>query len=113
MLFYFIVKGWLSREERRGYHVGQFWYLISKNWWNIWSQYTHNFPAPPCVYCKNTPSTVNQKNPVLATSSVDEAVVCDESFNSSSTESMGDLLTTADSSSLGLYLLGLFIIICC
>lgn len=33
--------------------------------------------------------------------SLDEAVVCDESFTSNSTESMGDLLYAADSSSLG------------
>lgn len=33
---------------------------------------------------------------------IDEAMVCDESFTSNSTESMGDLLAAADSSSLGL-----------
>lgn len=37
----------------------------------------------------------------LGRNSLDEAVVCDESFTSNSTESMGDLLFTGDSSSLG------------
>lgn len=32
---------------------------------------------------------------------LDEAMICDESFTSNSSESMGDLLATADSSSLG------------
>lgn len=34
-----IIRGWLDREERRGYNVGQFWYLISMDWWNSWSEY--------------------------------------------------------------------------
>lgn len=32
--------GWLEREERRGYLVGQFWYLISADWWQQWLNYT-------------------------------------------------------------------------
>lgn len=34
-----IVKGWLDREGRRGLQVGQFWYMISMEWWNSWLDY--------------------------------------------------------------------------
>jgi ubiquitin carboxyl-terminal hydrolase 6/32 len=34
-----IVRGWLEREERRGYRVGQFWYLIAMDWWRSWTDY--------------------------------------------------------------------------
>ncbi|XP_054279647.1 ubiquitin carboxyl-terminal hydrolase 32-like [Macrosteles quadrilineatus] len=34
-----IVRGWLEREERRGYSVGQFWYLIAMDWWVSWLEY--------------------------------------------------------------------------
>lgn len=90
-----IVKGWLSREVRRGYKIGQFWYLISSDWWQNWLQYTQNTSNVQCTYCKSTPTYLNNR--------VDEAVICDESFTSNSIESMGDLLGTGggDSSSLG------------
>ena len=86
-----IVKGWLSREVRRGYKVGQFWYLVSADWWQQWLQFTQSCANSPCNYCKNS------TRPNL----VDEAMICDESFTSNSTESMGDLLGAGDSSSLG------------
>jgi ubiquitin carboxyl-terminal hydrolase 6/32 len=35
-----IVRGWLEREERRGYRVGQFWYLVSIGWWRTWQDHT-------------------------------------------------------------------------
>lgn len=41
-----IVRGWLEREERRGFSVGQFWYLISIDWWNLWLEYI-GFPKSP------------------------------------------------------------------
>lgn len=34
-----IVRGWLQREERRGYLVGQFWCLIAIEWWHSWEKY--------------------------------------------------------------------------
>ncbi|XP_035896794.1 ubiquitin carboxyl-terminal hydrolase 32 isoform X2 [Anopheles stephensi] len=110
-----IVRGWLSREVRRGYKVGQFWYLISSDWWQHWSQYTQlSSPSSSCVHCKTTGTSYasnrvsasaaggmpNGGN-VTSTGTVDEAMICDESFTSNSTESMGDLLGTGDSSSLG------------
>lgn len=88
-----IVKGWLNREVRRGYKVGQFWYLISSDWWQNWLQYTQSSPNIQCSYCKLTPNYINNR--------IDEAMICDESFTSNSIESMGDLLGTGDSSSLG------------
>ncbi|XP_055844484.1 ubiquitin carboxyl-terminal hydrolase 32 isoform X2 [Episyrphus balteatus] len=96
---YDIVKGWLTREEKRGYCVGQFWYLISKEWWVSWVQYTQNFSTTPCYYCKK--SMANGINHKGGLSGVDEAMVCDESFNSHSSESVGEIVTTADSTSLG------------
>ncbi|EDV97503.1 ubiquitin carboxyl-terminal hydrolase 32 isoform X2 [Drosophila grimshawi] len=71
-----IVRGWLQREERRPHRVGQFWYLISRDWWLNWMQYTQH-TAHTCDYCKRTASQ---------RSAVDEALVCDESFNTHSLE---------------------------
>nr|XP_029727906.1 ubiquitin carboxyl-terminal hydrolase 32 isoform X3 [Aedes albopictus] len=97
-----IVKGWLAREVRRGYKVGQFWYLISSDWWHHWSLYTQPATNSSCVHCKIASSyAISRNNAVGAVPGVDEAMICDESFTSNSTESMGDLLNTGDSSSLG------------
>ncbi|XP_040155905.1 ubiquitin carboxyl-terminal hydrolase 32 isoform X2 [Anopheles arabiensis] len=112
-----IVRGWLSREVRRGYKVGQFWYLISSDWWQHWSQYTHlSSPSSSCVHCKTTGTSYANNRAIAGAGgvpslmpnggtsnggAVDEAMICDESFTSNSTESMGDLLGTGDSSSLG------------
>lgn len=53
-LEFHIVKGWISRELRRGYEVGQFWYLISSEWWQNWLSYTQsNSQVSPCTYCKS------------------------------------------------------------
>ncbi|XP_055716010.1 ubiquitin carboxyl-terminal hydrolase 32-like [Phlebotomus papatasi] len=93
---YDIVKGWLSREVKRGYKIGQFWYLISSEWWQNWLQYTQNVPPSSCAHCK-----VSRNGSGVPGAGFDEAVVCDESFTSNSTESMGDLLTAGDSTSLG------------
>ena len=96
-----IVRGWLSREVRRGYEVGQFWYLISSDWWQNWLQYTQSSPnLSPCSQCK---SVTNYRCLSLTNGpeSVDEAMVCDEIFTSNATESMGDYLGAGDSSSLG------------
>lgn len=94
----FLVKGWLTRETKRGYSIGQFWYLIASDWYQNWQQYTQTVTtSSPCHFCKSMSNnyTTNQRN------AIDEAMVCDESFTSNSTESMGDLLAAADSSSLG------------
>lgn len=91
-----IVKGWLSREVRRGYKIGQFWYLISTDWWQNWLSYTQHQSNTTCTHCKSI-----QNYTIRNVNGVDEAMICDESFNSNSTESMGDLLGTGDSSSLG------------
>lgn len=96
---YVIVKGWLARETSRGYRIGQFWYLISSEWYNNWLQYTQSSGSAGCSFCKSSTNSNHQRQ----ISGVDEAVVCDESFTSNSTESMGDLLgAVADSSSLGM-----------
>lgn len=96
--------GWLEREEKRGFHVGQFWYLISIDWWQQWLNYT---TSPKTNFdhcnCRHTPESRMQ---------VEEGIVCDESllsnttdyttsnisneFNSNSMESMGDLLSKGD-----------------
>ncbi|XP_037024901.1 ubiquitin carboxyl-terminal hydrolase 32 isoform X4 [Bradysia coprophila] len=94
-LEYDIVKGWLARESSRGYKIGQFWYLISSEWYQQWQHYTQNVSSTPCAFCKS--AYTNQRSMI----GTDYGVVCDESFTSNSTESTGDLLATADSSSLG------------
>lgn len=98
-----IVKGWLARDVRRGYKVGQFWYLVSADWWQNWQQYTQSMSSSPCTFCKMASNYSVSRHPSTnnAAASLDEAVVCDESFTSNSTESMGDLLYAGDSSSLG------------
>lgn len=89
------MKGWLQREEKRGYRVGQFWYLISKVWWNNWMQYTSDYPSTPCPCCKKTARQVS------TSSTIEEAIVCDESYISTESSGMGDFQTTPDTSSLG------------
>ncbi|KAL0867476.1 hypothetical protein ABMA27_008262 [Loxostege sticticalis] len=81
-----IVLGWLRREVQRGYSVGQFWYLVGAEWWGAWLAYTGG-GADGC--CRAAPRQL------------DEAIVCDESFTSNSTESMGSLLWRAETASLG------------
>ncbi|KAJ8972102.1 hypothetical protein NQ314_000328 [Rhamnusium bicolor] len=101
---YEIVMGWLEREERRGYHVGQFWYLVSSDWWQQWLNYT-SAPRSNLDFCncRNEPRMP-----------IEEGIVCDESlisnttdytstsneFNSNSMESMGDVLSRGDSCSI-------------
>ncbi|CRK98075.1 CLUMA_CG011444, isoform A [Clunio marinus] len=88
-----IVKGWLARETRRGYEVGQFWYLVSSEWWQNWLVYTHNNNhVTPCTYCKSL-TTRSSEN-------ADEAIY-DECCASSTVESNGNITETGDSSSLG------------
>lgn len=96
----YTVKGWLEREVSRGYKIGQFWYLISSDWWQNWQHYTQSIQSVPCTFCKTASNYTINRN-ITSGNSVDEAVICDESFTSNSTESMGDLLCAADSSSLG------------
>jgi len=89
-----IVKGWLSREVKRGYEVGQFWYLVSSDWWQNWLLYTQsNNQTSPCSSCKSTSINRSIENS-------DEAMICDE-FSSTITESIGNFTETGDSSSLG------------
>lgn len=102
--FLFLVRGWLDREEKRKYRVGQFWYLISRDWWITWLHYVSN-STTMCEYCKraSTQSTQRQSN---SNCGIDEALVCDESFNSNSLESVGvDVAISSDNCSMGNYLL--------
>ncbi|XP_041972370.1 ubiquitin carboxyl-terminal hydrolase 32 isoform X2 [Aricia agestis] len=72
-----IVLGWMRREAARGQSVGQFWYLVSADWWASWLQYA----AAPLACCR--------------------ARTDDDSLTTNSTESMGSLLWRADTASLG------------
>ncbi|XP_031330548.1 ubiquitin carboxyl-terminal hydrolase 32-like isoform X2 [Photinus pyralis] len=102
---YEIVMGWLTREELRGYRVGQFWYLISTEWWQSWISYT---TASRTSY-DQCACRLEQRLPI------EEGIVCDESFTSNSTDyisshsneftsnstdSMGDLLSKGDTCSI-------------
>ncbi|KAK7789457.1 hypothetical protein R5R35_012652 [Gryllus longicercus] len=40
-----VVRGWLEREQRRGYRVGQFWYLVAVDWWRAWQDYVNYVPG--------------------------------------------------------------------
>lgn len=98
-LLTFPVRGWLDREEKRKYRVGQFWYLISRDWWITWLQYVNNNNVI-CEYCKHT--GVNQQRQSNSNCGIDEALVCDESFNTNSLDSVGvDVCITSDSCSMG------------
>lgn len=39
-----IVRDWLDREERRGFYIGQVWYLVSMEWWKTWHDYINYKP---------------------------------------------------------------------
>ncbi|XP_038217360.1 ubiquitin carboxyl-terminal hydrolase 32-like [Zerene cesonia] len=78
-----IVLGWLRRETCRGLAVGQFWYLVSAEWWGAWLLHA---AGAPHACCRNTRN-------------IDDAIVCDDSFTTNSTESMGSLMWRAETSS--------------
>lgn len=46
-----IVRGWMQREQKRGYKVGQFWYLVAADWWQNWLQYTQS-GRKSCTFCR-------------------------------------------------------------
>ncbi|XP_060533981.1 ubiquitin carboxyl-terminal hydrolase 32 isoform X2 [Cylas formicarius] len=101
---YEIVMGWLEREERRGFHVGQFWYLVSSEWWQHWVNYT-TAPRTSVDHCQCRAD---------GRGTVEEGIICDESLisnttdyastnndcNSNSMESMGELFSRLDSCSI-------------
>lgn len=89
------VRGWLKREEKRQYRVGQFWYLISRDWWLTWMNYTQSVSTPPCEFCRKTHSQRNSNS-----GGIDEALVCDESFNSSSIDSANEAVHATSATSI-------------
>ncbi|XP_027228164.1 ubiquitin carboxyl-terminal hydrolase 32 isoform X2 [Penaeus vannamei] len=36
-----IVLGWLRRAECKSLTIGQFWYIINMEWWNLWLEYVN------------------------------------------------------------------------
>ncbi|RVE51242.1 hypothetical protein evm_004046 [Chilo suppressalis] len=80
-----IVLGWLRREVARGYSVGQFWFLVGAEWWGAWLAHTAG-AGHACCRAHNKHA---------------DDIVCDDSYTSTSTESMGSLLWRAESASLG------------
>ena len=44
-----VVKGWLSRELKRGYQLGQTWYLVSSAWWRQWQDYVSDNVRKYCI----------------------------------------------------------------
>ncbi|XP_063220318.1 ubiquitin carboxyl-terminal hydrolase 32 isoform X2 [Bacillus rossius redtenbacheri] len=71
-----IVKGWLEREERRGYLVGQFWYLIAMDWWQIWLNYVS--------YTSQNDKSESDVMPGKATSCFERNITVPKKQNSSS-----------------------------
>ena len=41
-----LINNWLRREVRRGYRVGDFWYLIASGWWKQWTDYVAHHEEP-------------------------------------------------------------------
>lgn len=39
LIYYFFIRSWIEREERRGMQVGSLWYLIASDWWLSWNEY--------------------------------------------------------------------------
>lgn len=74
------VLGWLQRWSRRGFRVGQFWYLVEAEWWRAWAAYTRH--AEPCA--SHAPRAPHPPHAPHAPRS-DDALVCDESFTTDST----------------------------
>ncbi|KAF5294350.1 hypothetical protein FQR65_LT10803 [Abscondita terminalis] len=103
---YEIVMGWLTREEARGYRVGQFWYLISSDWWQNWISYTtaSRTSYDHCT-CRLEPRLPLEEGIVcdenfISSSSIDYTSSHSNEFTSNSTDSMGDLLSRGDSCSI-------------
>lgn len=90
-----IVRAWLAREMRRGYEIGQFWFLVSSEWWHNWQASTaSNVQSTPCTYCKS----VLRAFPQIESSS-DEAIYEENASTSNVPESIAT--EAGDSSSLG------------
>ncbi|XP_046459200.1 ubiquitin carboxyl-terminal hydrolase 32-like isoform X2 [Daphnia pulex] len=53
-----LIQNWLRREVKRGYRVGEFWYLVSSIWWKQWSDYVTNQDES----IKSVPSSASLKN---------------------------------------------------
>ncbi|XP_054718622.1 ubiquitin carboxyl-terminal hydrolase 32-like [Uloborus diversus] len=49
-----IIRSWIDREERRGMQVGQYWYLISMDWWLSWNEYIDYQGTIPSGSCTPT-----------------------------------------------------------
>ncbi|XP_072934687.1 ubiquitin carboxyl-terminal hydrolase 32 [Epargyreus clarus] len=97
-----VVLGWLSRETARGLHVGQFWYLVGAEWWAAWRAHC----AAPRACCRAPPARKPHEHEHNDVTDATDAPLCDDSFTTNSTESMGSLLwraegESADSASLG------------
>ena len=60
-----LVLSWLRREEKRGFRMGDFWYLVSSTWWKQWLDYVLKQVRTNCVprYLSSTNgSFVNRTN---------------------------------------------------
>lgn len=95
------MHGWLEREVKRQYQIGQYWHLIAYDWWLHWLQFTSDMSAI-CHFCHNSINGVQSK---ISSSIIDEAVVCDESFNATSIDSAIDNTLVNDNSSLGKFII--------
>lgn len=91
------MHGWLEREVKRKYQVGQYWHLIAYDWWLHWLHFTSDI-STTCSACHHT---INGSQSKGSSALVDEAVMCDESFNSNSLDYAGDNTPVNDNSSLG------------
>lgn len=45
-----IVLGWLRRAQTKSLTIGQFWYIINMDWWNIWLDYVSH----QVTFCTHT-----------------------------------------------------------
>ena len=60
-----LVLSWLRREEKRGFRMGDFWYLVSSTWWKQWLDYVLKQVRTNCVpryLCSTNCSFVNRTN---------------------------------------------------
>ncbi|XP_046979817.1 ubiquitin carboxyl-terminal hydrolase 32 [Schistocerca americana] len=105
-----IVKGWLEREKRRGYRVGQFWYLIASDWWRSWENYVSYKPSGESPNSSNSGSlrrgvstgrlSGRRSNQQLIEDAVDATTEATDSLNSTrlSTTSLAAQETSRSSS---------------
>lgn len=58
-----VVLGWLRRAETRSLTIGQFWYIINMDWWNLWLEYVNHQVSKGTTICPS--SNLLNREPII------------------------------------------------